>query len=92
MITLTEVTGNNRPDFNIDEPIRFGPTAKRFWAGHTGVSRYLFVDGHVKSLHPLATTQVNGDKVGNFWYRDNTKPLSANGMAVLKDAEAQFPQ
>jgi len=91
-ITLTEVSGNNRPDFNLDEPVHFGPAAKRFWAGHNGFSRYLFMDGHVKQLHPLATLQVDGDKVRNLWYRDNTKTLSANGTAVLKDTEARFPQ
>ena len=91
-IALVEVENNNRPDFNLDEPVHFGPEAKRLWAGHQGFSNYLFMDEHVKRFRPMKTCTTNSNGVlQNFWYRDNTKPLSANGAAVLQETEARFP-
>lgn len=91
LILLTEAENNNRPDFNIDDPVQFGPNAHKLWAGHSGRGNYLFVDGHVKALSPSKTNQA--DTTGalvNLWYRDSAKPLSANGAAVLSDAQARF--
>jgi prepilin-type N-terminal cleavage/methylation domain-containing protein/prepilin-type processing-associated H-X9-DG protein len=40
------------------------------YAGHTGQSNFLFTDGHVKAMKPLATI-ANGV---NMWTNDNTIP------------------
>jgi len=45
------------------------------FAGHSGMSNYLFADGHVKSLAPFGTV--------NSWFTDNTplaNHLSASGV------------
>ncbi|MBV9849870.1 MAG: DUF1559 domain-containing protein [Armatimonadetes bacterium] len=91
LITLMEAAYNPFPDYNIDNARNFSPASRRFWAGHHGRSSYLFLDGHVKWLRPLATYQkANGRVVKNLWYRDGMQPLSANGVAVLQDAQARF--
>lgn len=81
LISLCEVAGTNRPEFNIDDPVRFGPKSHLLWAGHLGVGNYLSADGHVQWGRPTDTQK--------HWYRDATRPLSANGLAVLKDAQAR---
>ena len=99
VIELVEVENNNRPEFNIDDARLFGPNAKKLWAGHEsgdgqqrGRSNYLFVDGHVKALRPLQTHQTDssGKVLVNLWYQDGKKPLSSDGVAVLKDAQTRF--
>ncbi|HEY3333542.1 MAG TPA: DUF1559 domain-containing protein [Capsulimonadaceae bacterium] len=42
------------------------------FAGHTGMTNYLFADGHVKALRPMQTIQ-NGV---NMWTIDNTQTCS----------------
>ncbi len=93
LILLCEVDNNDRPEFNIDDVALFGPTRKILWAGHDGTSYYLMADGHVKRINPQETyqTYLTGDVATNMWYRDSKAPLSANGIAVLKNAQAQFP-
>lgn len=54
------------------------------FAGHAGMSNYLFADGHVKALKPSAT---NAGK--NYWYR-HQGPLGNNGRACLAQTEADF--
>ena len=51
------------------------------FAGHIGTSNYLFADGHVKSLRPLATGTPQ-----NLWYF-NEEPLSASGLQTLTIAQ-----
>ena len=43
------------------------------FAGHTGVSNYLFCDGHVKALRPFATiaTADGGNGQSNLWTKNN---------------------
>ena len=91
LIVLVEAAYNPFPQFNIDDARSFGPASRRLWAGHSGLGNYLFLDGHVKSLHPQDTDQVaNVQSIHNFWYRNETQPLSANGVAVLQDAQQRF--
>jgi prepilin-type processing-associated H-X9-DG protein len=77
LIMLCEFAGGNTPEFNIDDPIHFGPAMRLLWAGHGGGSNYLLADGDVRWLKPLTTTKL--------WHRDSRIPLSANGMAVLAE-------
>ena len=86
---LIESQNSDRPEFNIDYPAVFGPASHKLLAGHYGRSNYLRVDGHVKWLRPEETYQTNkhGKVLHNYWYRDIHKPLSANGVAVLKAAD-----
>ena len=91
LITLIEVAYNPFPQYNIDDARGFSPASRRFWAGHQGGSNYLFFDGHVKWKRPQDTNEeTNGRGVKNLWYRDSTQPLSANGVAVLQDAQERF--
>ena len=54
------------------------------FTAHSGLSNYLFVDGHVKALKPTAT--YRGDTV-NYWYRDTTS-LGTEARMTLARAEA----
>ena len=78
LILLCEVQHSNTPEFNIDDPGRFGPNKHILAPRHAGGSNYLLADGHAKWLRPLATA--------HFWYRDAHRPLSANAEAVLRNA------
>lgn len=53
------------PDLNLDDSKMIG----RLFAGHNGMTNYLFADGHMKPLRPL-DTYYNGGKVRNMWHRD----------------------
>ncbi len=60
------------------------------FSGHTGFANYLFCDGHVKSLRPLATidASVGGSNAVNMWTLDNS-PFSTtrngnNDIAVAQ--------
>ena len=92
LIVLMETAFNSDPGYNIDNAAQFGPSTRKFWAGHQGLSNYLLFDGHVKAMAPLSTCQIfRPDTVAvNYWYRDDKLPLSANGMAVLQDAQRRF--
>ena len=91
LITLVETTNNPDPEYNIDNPAKFGPVSHRLWAGKGGGGNYLTLDGHVKWMKPLTTYQTtNGQVIQNLWYRDGQTPLSANGVAVLQDAQQRF--
>ena len=78
LILLCEVQHSAVPEFNIDDPMRFGPDKHILAPRHVGGSNYLLADGHAKWLRPLATTRL--------WYRDPHRPLSANADAVLRSA------
>ncbi|MDQ2686930.1 MAG: hypothetical protein M3Y28_03590, partial [Armatimonadota bacterium] len=98
LIMLCEVHDSNAPEFNIDDPARFGPAKHILWAGHTGPgnihsANFLFANGHVKLLAPSETawhTIINrpvNPVQRNLWYRDGTQPLSPTGVAILAEAE-----
>jgi hypothetical protein len=92
LILLTEAENNPRPDFDIDDPILFGPQTHKLWAGHYRSGMLLFVDGHTKRLPPDATylDDPKNKSLFNYWYRNDETRLSANGIAVLKDATIRF--
>jgi prepilin-type N-terminal cleavage/methylation domain-containing protein/prepilin-type processing-associated H-X9-DG protein len=83
---------NNQVDFEIDG----FESAHNLFAGHNGMSNYLFSDGHVKALRP-SQTLIPGN---NMWTIDNTDTCSAHGsnfgttnaQATLKNAEAKYLQ
>jgi len=72
LISLAENNGTNagNSSWNLDivDP---GFTGALF-AGHSGISNYLFVDGHVKSLKPFATLSKadGGTADSNYWVTD----------------------
>ena len=55
------------------------------FTGHSGLTNYLFADGHVKAFKPTAT--YRGNEV-NYWYRDATS-LGAEARTTLARAEAR---
>ena len=93
LILLLEAEHNNRPDFNMDDAVFFGPQTHKMWFGHFKVhGEFLMADGHVKSLMPANTYQYDpkNHTLFNLWYRNGDTRLSANGVAALKDAERRF--
>ena len=91
LIMFMEATDNPFPDFNIDASHTFSQASPRLWAGHQGGSNFLLMDGHIKWMRPLQTYRASNDKViQNLWYRNGAQPLSANGVAVLQDAQQRF--
>ena len=52
------------------------------FSGHTQSSNFLFLDGHVKSMRPLATLDVNDGGSNtqlNMWTNDNAQFLNMPG-------------
>lgn len=93
LISLTETEHNPRPEFNIDDPVQFGPQTQKLWAGHFSVhSNFLFADGHARMLFPADTALFDprNRSLFNFWYRSPDTQLSPNGEAVLKETAKQF--
>lgn len=66
-ISVAETT-STRPDIDMDDIALFG----ELYAGHIGVSNYLFFDGHVKALKPLQT-YYTGSGIKNMWHRDHSE-------------------
>jgi prepilin-type N-terminal cleavage/methylation domain-containing protein/prepilin-type processing-associated H-X9-DG protein len=70
-------------DFNVDwgpsgpfmqhEANGSGRNEGNLFSGHTGISNYLFMDGHVKAMRPLATLDKPDGGSGdvNLWTSDN---------------------
>jgi prepilin-type N-terminal cleavage/methylation domain-containing protein/prepilin-type processing-associated H-X9-DG protein len=54
------------------------------FTAHSGLTNYLFADGHAKALKPTATYETD---TMNYWYRDAT-PLGAEARTTLAKAEA----
>ena len=54
------------------------------YAGHTSFGNYLFCDGHVKAMHPLATvdTAEGGSGSVNMWTIDNG-PFESGDVAAI---------
>lgn len=77
IINIVEVTARYS-DINVDntfwaqDPDPNGHAGGIF-AGHTGFSNYLFVDGHVKAMRPLSTLDKDdgGSNTINLWRYDN---------------------
>jgi prepilin-type processing-associated H-X9-DG protein len=63
------------------------------FTGHTGYTNFLFCDGHVKAMLPLATvdTAEGGSGALNMWTVDNTAfaSTSAAGAAITNLAYGQ---
>lgn len=64
-------TGGGKSAWNLD--ITNSAHVGAGFAGHSGVSNYLFCDGHVKALRPFATLAAadGGNGQGNLWTRNN---------------------
>lgn len=93
LILLLEAEHNDRPDFNMDDPVLFGPQTHKIWFGHFKAhGEFLKADGHVKSFMPANTYQYDpkNHTLFNFWYRNGDTRLSANGVAILVDAARRF--
>ena len=93
LILLIEAENNPHPDFNIDDPLLFGPRTHKLWAGHFTVhGTYLMADGRAKSLVPSDTYLYDpkNHSLFNYWYRNPDTQLSPNGEAVLKETSKQF--
>jgi len=62
-----------------------GPGSQMF-AGHTGRSNFLFLDGHVKSMKPLDTLdkQDGGNASTNMWTNDGSS-FTSHGAATPQD-------
>jgi len=56
------------------------------YAGHLGTSNYLFLDGHVKAMRPLATI---AGKI-NRWNINNKAPVSPRALQKLNAAQHTF--
>ena len=95
-IAVVEIAHDHFNTFTVDVPDDMAPFgdggngrlvcfADCLFTGHSGLSNYLFTDGHVKALKPTAT--YHGEEA-NFWYRDAT-PLSTEGRRTLAGAEAR---
>jgi len=55
-------------DLDMDDVSMIG----QVFAGHNGVSNYLFVDGHVKAMSPLQTYYSTEGTIRNLWHRDHS--------------------
>jgi prepilin-type processing-associated H-X9-DG protein len=60
----------------------------RMFGRHLATSNYLFVDGHVKALTPMATV-ANGV---NMWVRDNTKTVASESTIAATGLQAHLNQ
>lgn len=69
-IAVAETT-STRPDIDMDDIEMFG----KLYAAHSGLTNYLFYDGHVKALKPLQTYYVGSDvnHIKNMWQRDQSE-------------------
>jgi prepilin-type N-terminal cleavage/methylation domain-containing protein/prepilin-type processing-associated H-X9-DG protein len=58
------------------------------YAGHTGQSNYLFMDGHVQAMKPMATLDTvdgGGNAQVNMWTIDNKPFIGQNGCTAIGD-------
>jgi len=70
VIAILEETNEAYPDINVLN--HFSGFNQDMFAGHTTMSNYLFCDGHVKALKPLATLFPCGTAPVNYWTADNS--------------------
>ena len=64
-----------------------GGDGKKLFAGHLSTSNYLFLDGHVKSLKPFATTDSTsgGSSPVNLWTIDNSVFSTSDRANVISN-------
>ena len=70
VIAIQEQTNEGYADANILN--HYTGANHDLFAGHNGISNYLFCDGHVKALTPLGTIAPCGSAPVNYWTRDNS--------------------
>jgi prepilin-type N-terminal cleavage/methylation domain-containing protein len=79
IIGIAETT-TRYTDFKLEQPGSWGqPTARgaiyegNLFAGHNGLSNFLFMDDHVKAMKPLATLDTSSGGSGslNLWSNNN---------------------
>jgi len=82
-------SNDNGWDFNVNDRRGGGGTEFGPYAGHTGVSNFVFADGHVKSLRPFATVTATagGSSPINMWSYDNSD-FDATDAANVKQSFA----
>jgi prepilin-type N-terminal cleavage/methylation domain-containing protein/prepilin-type processing-associated H-X9-DG protein len=87
IMVVEQTTSTTQPsasysDFNPLDPGNHGDT---LFSGHLGTGNYLFCDGHVKALKPLATipASIGGTGTVNMWHRDNLTFVNANGKTPI---------
>ena len=70
--------GNNPPEFQVQPMV---------WAGHLSTTNFLFADGHVKSMKPLATipAAMGGPADVNLWSRKQISPTESLWISRFKD-------
>jgi len=88
VIEVLEMTNEGYSDANILN--HFTGANQDLFAGHTGTSNYLFCDGHVKALRPLATIAPCGSAPVNYWTVNNApfpgKCTDGDGSSALGQA------
>jgi len=70
VIAVQEQTNEGYADANVLN--HYTGANHDLFAGHTGMSNYLFCDGHVKALKPLGTIAPCGTAPVNYWTVDNS--------------------
>ena len=96
-ITVLEMTANTW-DFVITLDSGHNDFDDALYAGHATLGNYLFVDGHVKALKPLATISraMGGSGAVNNWTRDGKDYGSesddnlAKCKAILNNATSKY--
>jgi len=58
-------------NLDVTNSIVFASNSQNLFAGHTGFSNFLFMDGHVKAYRPLSTLMNDGVQT-NLWTLDNS--------------------
>ena len=97
-IMICEVN-TSASDFNITDGYfipaggwQTGTAGSSLYSGHLSTGNYLFCDGHVKALRPMATISVvmGGSGSVNMWDRKNQDYVSGyqydNALAILTQA------
>ncbi|BDI32385.1 hypothetical protein CCAX7_44360 [Capsulimonas corticalis] len=92
---FTDFDPNVTGGFNAwDQPTPNRPDVGNLFAGHTGMANFLFIDGHVKAMKPLATLdQVSGGSgQTNLWLSDGSNYGTAPGQPAktLSDSQNVF--
>lgn len=73
-------------------PPASNPGGGNLFAGHTGQTNFLFIDGHVKSMRPLSTLDVQDGGSGqtDLWLYDNSVYGKTQPAKTLGDAQNKF--
>lgn len=69
VIACMEMTNEGYADANVLN--HYTGANHNLFAGHNAISNYLFCDGHVKALKPMATIAPCGTAPVNYWTVDN---------------------